>query len=79
MNTSTADPRRLNVAERRTQAGLGKDYVYALVPLLVAADGMHHSEAHGAGYRRARRRGCLDAMVHLLNLVWPNIFESPPT
>ena len=50
--------------------------MYALVPLLVAADGMHHSEAHGAGYRRARRQ---DAMVHLLNLVvWPNIFESSP-
>ena len=55
---------------------MGKDYVYALVPFLVAADGMHHSEAHGAGYRRARRQ---DAMVHLLNLVvWPNIFESSP-
>jgi splicing factor 3B subunit 1 len=23
--------------------------------------------------------GVEDAMVHLLNLVWPNIFESPPT
>jgi len=64
---------------------MGKDYVYSLVPLLEDAlmdrDAVHRQTAasvvkhmslgvHGLGRE--------DAMAHLLNYVWPNIFETSP-
>merc|ERR1711904_719780 len=62
---------------------MGKDYVHAVTPLLEDAlidlDLVHRQTAiatvkhvtlgvHGLG--------CEDALVHLINYVWPNIFES---
>merc|ERR1712022_21693 len=64
---------------------MGKDYIYAVTPLLEDAlidrDLVHRQTAiatvkhvtlgvHGLG--------CEDALVHLINYVWPNIFESSP-
>ena len=64
---------------------MGKDYVHAVTPLLEDAlidrDLVHRQTAiatvkhvtlgvHGLG--------CEDALVHLINYVWPNIFESSP-
>jgi splicing factor 3B subunit 1 len=64
---------------------MGKDYVYAVTPLLEDAlmdrDPVHrqtgcaavkHLAMGVAGY------GCEDALLHLLNFVWPNIFEESP-
>merc|ERR1712166_1597772 len=64
---------------------MGKDYVYAIVPLLEDAlmdrDLVHrqtactvvkHMSLGVAGLGRE------DAMQHLLNYVWPNIFETSP-
>eukprot|EP01027_Heterolobosea_sp_BB2_P012582 GEZU01018219.1.p1 GENE.GEZU01018219.1~~GEZU01018219.1.p1 ORF type:complete len:1048 (+),score=381.61 GEZU01018219.1:225-3146(+) len=64
---------------------MGKDYIYAVTPLLedalmdrdlvhrqTAASTIKHMAlgAFGLGYE--------DALVHLLNYVWPNIFETSP-
>merc|ERR1712164_83948 len=64
---------------------MGKDYIHAVTPLLEDAlidrDLVHRQTAiatvkhitlgvHGLG--------CEDALVHLINYVWPNIFESSP-
>ena len=64
---------------------MGKDYVYALVPLLEDAlmdrDLVHRQTACTTVKHMALGTvglGVEDAMVHLLNLVWPNIFESSP-
>ncbi|KAF2151833.1 ARM repeat-containing protein [Myriangium duriaei CBS 260.36] len=64
---------------------MGKDYVYAVVPLLEDAlidrDQVHRQTAAAAVKHVALGvvgLGCEDAMVHLLNLVWPNIFETSP-
>uniref|UniRef100_A0A7S4W060 Phosphatase PP2A regulatory subunit A/Splicing factor 3B subunit 1-like HEAT repeat domain-containing protein n=2 Tax=Ditylum brightwellii TaxID=49249 RepID=A0A7S4W060_9STRA len=64
---------------------MGVDYIYAVVPLLEDAlmdrDQVHrqtgcatvkHLSLGVAGL------GCEDALVHLLNYVWPNIFEASP-
>lgn len=64
---------------------MGKDYVYAVAPLLTDAlmerDPVHRQTACAcvkhlalgvAGY------GCEDVLIHLLNYVWPNIFEESP-
>lgn len=64
---------------------MGKDYVYAVAPLLEDAlmdrDPVHrqtgcatvkHLSLGVAGH------GCEDVLIHLLNLVWPNIFEESP-
>ena len=64
---------------------MGRDYVYAVAPLLedalmdrdlvhrqTAAFVVQHLSLGVAGL------GCEDALVHLLNLVWPNIFEPAP-
>ena len=64
---------------------MGKDYIYAVTPLLedalmdrdlvhrqTAASVVQHMSMGVAGL------GCEDALVHLLNLVWPNIFETSP-
>ena len=64
---------------------MGKDYVYAVVPLLedalmdrdpvhrqIACNVVKHMSLGCAGLSRE------DAMLHLLNYVWPNIFETSP-
>merc|ERR1712137_934378 len=64
---------------------MGKDYVYAVTPLLedalmdrdlvhrqTAASGVKHMSLGVAGL------GCEDALQHLCNYVWPNIFETSP-
>lgn len=62
-----------------------QDYIYAVAPLLedalmdrdlvhrqTAASVVQHISLGVAGL------GCEDALVHLLNYVWPNIFEQSP-
>lgn len=64
---------------------MGKDYVYAVAPLLqdalmdrdlvhrqTAAFAVQHISLGVAGL------GCEDAITHLLNYLWPNIFETSP-
>ena len=64
---------------------MGKDYVYAVTPLLedalmdrdlvhrqTAASVVKHMSLGVAGLSKE------DAMMHLLNFVWPNIFETSP-
>ncbi|KAI9916453.1 hypothetical protein PsorP6_016829 [Peronosclerospora sorghi] len=64
---------------------MGKDYIYAVAPLLqdalmdrdlvhrqTACTTVKHLALGVAGF------GCEDALVHLLNFVWPNIFETSP-
>lgn len=64
---------------------MGKDYVYAVAPLLedalmdrdlvhrqTAAFTVQHLTLGVAGL------GCEDALQHLLNYLWPNIFETSP-
>lgn len=64
---------------------MGKDYIYAVTPLLedalmdrdlvhrqTAASVVQHLSMGAAGL------GCEDALRHLLNYVWPNIFETSP-
>jgi splicing factor 3B subunit 1 len=64
---------------------MGKDYVYAVTPLLEDAlmdrDLVHRQTACAAIKHMAL--GCYglgreDALQHLLNYVWPNIFETSP-
>ncbi|KAF2836379.1 U2 snRNP component HSH155 [Patellaria atrata CBS 101060] len=64
---------------------LSKDYVYALIPLLEDAltdrDQVHRqSSANIISHLGTTLAGlgCEDAMVHLLSLLWPNIFETSP-
>ena len=64
---------------------MGKDYIYAITPLLEDAlcdrDLVHRQTAAsvvkhmslGVAYL-----SCEDALAHLLNYVWPNIFETSP-
>eukprot|EP01128_Nolandella_sp_AFSM9_P007062 TRINITY_DN3772_c0_g1_i2.p1 TRINITY_DN3772_c0_g1~~TRINITY_DN3772_c0_g1_i2.p1 ORF type:complete len:953 (+),score=237.33 TRINITY_DN3772_c0_g1_i2:507-3365(+) len=64
---------------------LGKDYVYAVIPLLQDAlmdrDPVHRQTAmtvvHHIGMG-VNGLGCEDAMLHLMNFVWPNVFETSP-
>ena len=63
----------------------GKDYVHAVAPLLADAlsdrDLVHRQTASFAVQHIALGvpgLGCEDALVHLLNHVWPNIFEPTP-
>ncbi|XP_033099282.1 splicing factor 3B subunit 1-like isoform X1 [Anneissia japonica] len=64
---------------------MGKDYIYAVTPLLEDAlmdrDLVHRQTACAAikhislgvfGF------GCEDALIHLINFVWPNVFETSP-
>uniref|UniRef100_G1DGG0 Splicing factor 3B subunit 1 n=2 Tax=Capra hircus TaxID=9925 RepID=G1DGG0_CAPHI len=64
---------------------MGKDYIYAVTPLLEDAlmdrDLVHrqtgsavvqHMSLGGYGF------GCEDSLNHLLNYVWPNVFETSP-
>ncbi|CAD6240564.1 unnamed protein product [Miscanthus lutarioriparius] len=64
---------------------MGKDYIYAVTPLLEDAlmdrDLVHRQTAASAVKHMAlgvAGLGCEDAFVHLLNYVWPNIFETSP-
>ncbi|XP_064648689.1 splicing factor 3B subunit 1-like isoform X2 [Lineus longissimus] len=64
---------------------MGKDYIYAVTPLLEDAlmdrDLVHRQTAMAAIQHIALGVygfGCEDALVHLLNYVWPNIFETSP-
>jgi len=64
---------------------MAKDYVYAVTPLLEDAlidrDQVHRQTAASVVKHVALGvvgLGCEDAMLHLLNLLWPNIFETSP-
>uniref|UniRef100_A0AAV1UT36 Hint domain-containing protein n=1 Tax=Peronospora matthiolae TaxID=2874970 RepID=A0AAV1UT36_9STRA len=64
---------------------MGKDYIYAVAPLLQDAlmdrDLVHRQTACTTVKHLAlgvTGLGCEDALVHLLNFVWPNIFETSP-
>ncbi|KAG1666568.1 hypothetical protein FOA52_000535 [Chlamydomonas sp. UWO 241] len=64
---------------------MGKDYIYAVAPLLEDAlmdrDLVHRQTAAAVVMHIAlgvAGLGCEDAMVHLLNYIWPNIFEVSP-
>ncbi|XP_038045230.1 splicing factor 3B subunit 1-like isoform X2 [Patiria miniata] len=64
---------------------MGKDYIYAVTPLLEDAlmdrDLVHRQTACAAIKHMSLGVfgfGCEDALVHLLNFVWPNIFETSP-
>merc|ERR1719373_920060 len=64
---------------------MGKDYVYAVTPLLEDAlmdrDLVHRQTACTAIKHMALGvfgQGREDALQHLLNYVWPNIFETSP-
>ena len=61
---------------------MGKDYIYAVSPLLADAlmdrDAVHRQTASTAVKHMALgvyEFGNEDALVHLLNMVWPNIYE----
>jgi splicing factor 3B subunit 1 len=64
---------------------MGKDYVYAVTPLLEDAlmdrDPVHRQTGCAAVKHLALGVACLgceDSLLHLLNFVWPNIFEESP-
>lgn len=64
---------------------MGKDYIYAVTPLLEDAlmdrDLVHRQTAASAVKHMAlgvAGLGCEDALIHLLNFVWPNVFETSP-
>jgi splicing factor 3B subunit 1 len=64
---------------------MGKDYIYAVTPLLQDAlmdrDLVHRQTACACVKHIAlgvAGLGCEDALVHLLNYVWPNVFETSP-
>ncbi|XP_035742278.1 splicing factor 3B subunit 1-like isoform X1 [Vespa mandarinia] len=64
---------------------MGKDYIYAVSPLLEDAlmdrDLVHRQTACAAIKHMALGVygfGCEDALIHLLNHVWPNVFETSP-
>lgn len=64
---------------------MSKDYIYAITPILQDAlidrDLVHRQTACSAVGHLAlgvRGHGVEDALVHLLNHVWPNIFETSP-
>lgn len=64
---------------------MGKDYIYAITPLLEDAlmdrDQVHRQTACAVVKHMSLGvvgLGCEDALVHLLNYVWPNLYESSP-
>jgi len=64
---------------------MGKDYIYAVTPLLEDAlmdrDLVHRQTAMTVVKHMALGvygLGCEDALIHLLNFVWPNVFEASP-
>ena len=64
---------------------MGKDYIYAVTPLLedalVDRDLVHRQTACRAVQHLALGVygfGCEDSLTHLMNYIWPNIFETSP-
>ncbi len=64
---------------------MAKDYVYAVVTLLEDAltdRDLVHRQTAGSAVKHltlgVQSMGCEDALVHLLNYIWPNIFETSP-
>merc|ERR1719355_300766 len=64
---------------------MGKDYIYAVTPLLEDAlmdrDLVHRQTACAAIKHMSLGVfgfGCEDALTHLMNFVWPNVFENSP-
>jgi splicing factor 3B subunit 1 len=64
---------------------MARDYVYAVAPLLedalVDRDAVHRQTACATVKHLAlglQGLGCEDVLQHLLNFVWPNIFETSP-
>merc|ERR1712036_124495 len=64
---------------------MGKDYIYAILPLfedaLMERDAVHRqitSQAISHMALGVYGFGCEDALTHLLNYIWPNIFEIAP-
>ncbi|XP_052767577.1 splicing factor 3B subunit 1-like isoform X1 [Mya arenaria] len=64
---------------------MGKDYIYAVTPLfedaLMDRDLVHRQTSMSAIQHMALGVygfGCEDALVHLMNYVWPNVFETSP-
>eukprot|EP00998_Keelungia_sp_KM082_P008672 NODE_485_length_1881_cov_36.957811_g478_i0.p1 GENE.NODE_485_length_1881_cov_36.957811_g478_i0~~NODE_485_length_1881_cov_36.957811_g478_i0.p1 ORF type:complete len:618 (-),score=202.30 NODE_485_length_1881_cov_36.957811_g478_i0:27-1637(-) len=64
---------------------MGKDYVYAVTPLLEDAlmdrDPVHRQIASNVVKHMSlgvTSLGCEDALRHLFNFVWPNVFETSP-
>uniref|UniRef100_A0A7S1KNL9 Splicing factor 3B subunit 1 domain-containing protein n=1 Tax=Percolomonas cosmopolitus TaxID=63605 RepID=A0A7S1KNL9_9EUKA len=64
---------------------MSKDYIFAVVPLLedalIERDPVHRQTACTVVKNLALGcygLNCEDALVHLLNFVWPNIFETSP-
>jgi splicing factor 3B subunit 1 len=64
---------------------MGKDYIYAVAPLLEDAlmdrDLVHRQTAAVTVKHLAlgcAGLGCEDALVHLMNHIWPNVFETSP-
>ncbi|EPR61395.1 putative U2 small nuclear ribonucleoprotein family protein [Toxoplasma gondii RUB] len=64
---------------------MAKDYIYTVVPLLEDAlmdrDLVHRQTAAWATKHLAlgvHGLSCEDALLHLMNFVWPNIFEKSP-
>jgi len=62
---------------------MGKDYIYAISPLLedsLMDRDMVHRQTASATVKHialgAVGLNCEDALMHLLNFVWPNIFEE---
>merc|ERR1712232_544126 len=61
---------------------MSRDYIYALVPILestlIERDGVHRQSACFAIAHLSlgvAGLSCEDPLLHLLNFVWPNIFE----
>jgi splicing factor 3B subunit 1 len=64
---------------------MAKDYIYTVIPLLEDAltdrDLVHRQTAAAAIKHLAlgvAGMNCEDALIHFLNFVWPNIFETSP-
>ena len=64
---------------------MGKDYIHAVTPILEDAlmdrDLVHRQTAAWTIKHLAlgvQGLGCEDALQHLMNYVWPNIFETSP-
>ena len=64
---------------------MSKDYIYAVTPLLEDAltdrDLVHRQTASAAIKHLSlgvHGLNCEDSLIHLLNFVWPNIFEQSP-
>jgi splicing factor 3B subunit 1 len=64
---------------------MAKDYIYAVIPLLEDAltdrDLVHRQTAASSIKHLAlgvTGLNCEDGLIHLLNYIWPNIFETSP-